>query len=440
MIPARSLSRGGCRGGLQLDQVKERRAGRIASSPSYPVEVSDATEAKPAALRPQVILLSFASLLNDVSSEMIFPLLPVFLTVTLGATPVVVGLIEGSADALSSILKLAAGVWSDRARRRKPLIIGGYALAALSRALIGAAIRWPSVLAARLIDRTGKGIRSAPRDAMISDVTPVESRGRAFGFHRALDHTGAIVGPLVAIALLQGLHVSVRRLFVLATIPAAIGVAMLWLLLKEEPRDHVRDRSFRVASVPLGKPFWQAIASISLFALANSSDAFLILQAHAAGVTTALLPLLWAAHHVIKALFSTRAGSISDRVDRRWLLIGGWSAYAVIYFLFPLARSMTGFFVLFVVYAIPFTLTEGAERAWITDLIPAAARGRAFGFYYLATGIFVLGGTALFGVIFQNVSPTAAFRTGGTLALAAALLVAVQRKRQTRPALSPKVE
>ena len=393
----------------------------------------NATDTRPAALRPQVILLSFAALLNDVSSEMIFPLLPVFLTVTLGATPLVVGLIEGSADALSSILKLAAGVWSDRVRRRKPLIIAGYAMAAVSRALIGGAVRWPSVLAARLIDRTGKGIRSAPRDAMISDVTPVESRGRAFGFHRALDHTGAIIGPLVAMALLQGLHVSIRRLFVLATIPAAIGVAMLWLLLKEEPREHAGGGASRAVSVPLPKPFWEAIAAIALFSLANSSDAFLILQAHAAGVATALLPLLWAAHHVIKSLFSTRAGSISDRVDRRLLLIAGWSAYAVIYFVFPLARSMTGFFILFVVYAIPFTLTEGAERAWITDLIPATARGKAFGIYYLATGIFVLGGTALFGEIYQNVSPTAAFRTGGILALAAALLVSVQRQRQAPP-------
>jgi MFS family permease len=395
----------------------------------------DATPVRPAALRPQVILLSFASLLNDVSSEMIFPVLPLFLTVTLGASPIVVGLIEGSAEALSSILKLAAGVWSDRVRHRKPLVVGGYALAAVSRAMIGGAARWPSVLAARLIDRTGKGIRSAPRDAMISDVTPIEGRGRAFGFHRAMDHTGAIIGPLVAVALLQGLHVSLRRLFVLATIPAAIGVAMLWILLKEEPREPAEAGSHLTAPAPLGAAFRDAIAAIALFSLANSSDAFLILQAHAAGVPTALIPLLWAAHHVIKSLFSTRAGAISDRVDRRLLLIGGWSSYAVIYLVFPLARSMAAFFVLFVLYAIPFTLTEGAERAWITDLVPAASRGKAFGIYYLATGIFILGGTALFGAIYQEVSPAAAFRTGASLALAAALLVLQQRRRgKRRPA------
>src|SRR3954454_5128834 len=187
-------------------------------------------------LRPQVILLGLVSLLNDSASEMIFPILPVFLTVTLGATPFDVGMIEGLADAIASVLKYFAGTWSDRLTRRRPLIGSGYALAAGSRALIAAATAWPMVLAARLIDRTGKGIRSAPRDALISDVTPVEQRGRAFGFHRALDHTGAIVGPLTAIALLQGLHLEMRTLFMIAVIPGAIGVVLLIALLREEAR------------------------------------------------------------------------------------------------------------------------------------------------------------------------------------------------------------
>src|SRR5437764_6995657 len=164
-------------------------------------------------LKPQVILLGLISLLNDSASEMIYPLLPVFLISTLGATPVIVGMIEGTADALSSILKLVAGSMSDRLPRRKPLIVGGYALATLSRAWIAVAGRWPSVLAARLLDRTGKGIRSAPRDAMIADVTPVESRGRAFGFHRALDHAGAIAGPLLALLFLNALQFPMRSVF-----------------------------------------------------------------------------------------------------------------------------------------------------------------------------------------------------------------------------------
>jgi MFS family permease len=379
---------------------------------------------KESTLRPQVILLGIVSLLNDSSSEMIYPLLPVFLSTTLGATPVIIGLIEGAADGLASILKLVAGSWSDRLQRRKPLLVAGYGLAAASRALIGVAARWPTVLVARLIDRTGKGIRSAPRDAMISDVTPPESRGKAFGFHRALDHTGAIIGPLAALVFLNVMHVPMRTLFLIAVIPGALGVLLLILALRE-PERVIAPRSRDTKRVPLPARFWAALGAIALFSLANSSDAFLLLQAHAAGVATSMLPLLWAAHHVIKSLFSTAAGSLSDRMDRRWLLVGGWLSYAVLYFLFPAARTMTVFVILFVLYAIPFTLTEGAERAWISELVPADARGRSFGLYYLATGLFVLAGTAIFGELYQRVSPSAAFNTGAAFAVAAAIAVAI---------------
>ncbi|HEY0372770.1 MAG TPA: MFS transporter [Thermoanaerobaculia bacterium] len=380
-------------------------------------------------LKPQVILLGVAALLNDAASELIYPLLPIFLTTTLGATPVVIGLIEGAADGLASILKYFAGAWSDRAQRRKPLIVSGYALAAGARVLIAAATMWPLVLTARLVDRTGKGIRSAPRDAMISDVTPQEQRGRAFGFHRALDHTGAIVGPLLAVMLLQGFGVSLRAAFLFAVIPGAIGVAMLLFLLKEiTPQPATNAQPLTPPNPQLPPAFAGAITSIALFSLANSSDAFLLLQAHAAGVSTAMLPLLWAAHHVIKALFSTAAGGLSDRAGRRGLLISGWLTYAVIYALFPFAHSLTAFVVLFIVYAIPFTLAEGAERAWIADMVPAETRGRSFGIYYLTNGMCVLAGTALFGVIYQQFSPHAAFFTGAALALAAALAVLATRR------------
>jgi len=382
-------------------------------------------------LKPQVILLGLISLLNDSASEMIYPLLPVFLTTTLGATPFIVGMIEGTADALSSILKLVAGSISDRLPRRKPLIVGGYALATISRAWIAVAGRWPSVLAARLLDRTGKGIRSAPRDAMIADVTPVESRGKAFGFQRALDHTGAVVGPLLALFFLDAMHLPMRRVFMIAVIPGAIGVLLLMLALKETPRVAARvSRADRPAGTPaatLPSTFYRALLAIALFSLANSSDAFLILQAHAAGVATGLLPLLWAAHHVIKSLFSTQAGAASDRFARRYLLVAGWTSYAVIYFLFPFAHSVGAFFVLFVAYAIPFTLTEGSERAWISDLVPAGLRGKGFGIYYMANGFGVLAGTALFGALYQYVSPQSAFDAGAALAIAAAIAAGTAR-------------
>ena len=388
-------------------------------------------------LKPQVILLGVAAMLNDAASELIYPLLPVFLTATLGATPAIIGLIEGAADGLSSILKYFSGAWSDRAKRRKPLIVSGYALAAAARALIAAATMWPLVLTARLVDRTGKGIRSAPRDAMISDVTPRELRGRAYGFHRALDHTGAIIGPLLAVLLLQGLGLSLRTTFFLAVIPGAIGVLMLALLLRETPAERARTNDERPAAgssfIVHHSSFKKAIFAISLFSLANSSDAFLLLQAHAAGVSTAMLPLLWAAHHVIKALFSTAAGGLSDRIDRRWMLVSGWTSYAVIYALFPFARSLTAFVALFILYAIPFTLAEGAERAWIADLVPAEARGRSFGIFYLASGMCVLAGSAIFGVIYQQVSPHAAFFTGAALALASVVAVLATRRTNQGP-------
>jgi MFS family permease len=375
-----------------------------------------------ARLKPQVILLGLAALLNDTASELIYPLLPVFLTTTLGASVAVVGVIEGIADGLASILKYFSGAISDRQRRRKPWVVSGYALAAASRLLIAAATVWPLVLAARLIDRTGKGMRSAPRDAMIADVTPKEERGRAFGFHRALDHTGAILGPLLALLLLSGFGLSLRTTFFLAVVPGAIGVAMLLFLLRETPRTS-EDRRSAADAPPHSPLFKRAISAVALFSLANSSDAFLLLQAHAAGVSTAMLPALWAAHHVIKSLFSTGAGALSDRVDRRWLLVAGWTSYAVIYALFPFAQSLTVFVILFIAYAIPFTLAEGAERAWIADLVPLESRGKSFGIYYLANGFGVMVGSALFGLLYQRVSPQAAFFTGAALALAAVIAV-----------------
>jgi len=380
-------------------------------------------------LKPQVILLGIVSLLNDSASEMIYPLLPIFLTATLGATPLVVGMIEGAADALASILKLGAGWISDRLPRRKPLIVTGYALAAISRGWIAVAGRWPSVLAARLLDRTGKGIRSAPRDALIADVTPPESRGRAYGFHRALDHTGAVIGPLMALLFLDALHVPMRQVFMIAVIPGAIAVVLLLFALREQRRETATSSELTKFRGSLPSRFWYALGAISLFSLANSSDAYLLLQAHIAGVSTAMLPALWAAHHVIKALFSTLAGASSDTAGRRKLLVAGWLSYALIYFAFPYSHRTAVFFVLFILYAIPFTLSEGAERAWISDLVPADARGKSFGIYYLANGLFVLAGTAIFGELYQHVSPRAAFHTGAALAIAAAVAVVAGSSR-----------
>ncbi|HVT02264.1 MAG TPA: MFS transporter [Thermoanaerobaculia bacterium] len=383
----------------------------------------------PRRLKPQVILLGLISLLNDTASEMIFPLLPLFLTSFAGATPMIVGMIEGSADALSSILKLVAGWWSDRVPARKPFIILGYGFATISRYFIAIAHSWHAVFFARMFDRTGKGMRSAPRDAVIADVTPPEERGRAFGFHRAMDHSGAVIGPLIA-ALLLARGMTLRHLFMVSVIPGLIGVILLLFFLSE-PKRVIKPREIRETEAPRRLPttIRGPLLSIALFYLANSSDVFLLLQATAAGVAAKWLPLMWSAHHLIKALFSTAAGSLSDRTDRRYMLIAGWSSYALIYFLFPFSHSLGFFFFLFIAYAIPFTLAEGTERAWMAGFVSSDLRGRALGTYYLIVGFATLAGTALFGWIYQYVSHTVAFRVGGAIALVAALSVALQLRR-----------
>lgn len=382
---------------------------------------------RPRRLPRQVILLAFAALLNDASSEMIYPLLPLFLTTTLGATPLIVGMIEAVADTVASLLKFYAGHLSDRSRRRKPFVSVGYAVAGASRVLLALAGSWVAVLVARVADRIGKGIRSAPRDAMIADVTRPQTRGHAFGFHRALDHSGAVAGPLIAAALLA-YGFSTRSIFMLAAVPALAGVVMLIVLLREvEPNTGAAPRDDASAS-GLPPVTMRLMAPIALFALANSSDAFLLIQAHAAGVPAAFLPLLWAAHSAVKALFATRAGAFSDRGERRALLATGWTLYAVVYYIFPFVSSTTGFVLLFIAYAVPFALTEGAERAWIASYASPQARGRLFGVYYLTMGGGVLAGTALFGVLYERVSAVAAFHWGAGLAVCAALSLAQIKK------------
>lgn len=377
---------------------------------------------------PQVILLGIASLLNDTSSDIIYPLLPIFLTVQLGATPVTIALIEGSAEALSSIVKLLAGAWSDRLPRRKPLVTAGYALAGFARLAIAFATRWPAVLVARLADRTGKGIRSAPRDALIADLTERQHWGRAFGLHRAMDHAGAVAGPLLAALMVGPLQLSMRQIIFIAAIPSFLAVLLLVLRLREEPRIPTNS-SDPLHQTPRGLPaaFWKSIAAIALFSLANASDAFLILYAYTVGIKPAQIALLWAAHHAVKVAISTQAGALSDRIDRRVLLVSGWLLYALVYLVFPTTSNLTVFLVLFLAYAVPFALTEGAERAWISEPVEPAVRGKAFGVYYLTVGLFTLLGTLIFGVIYQSGARVRAFHLAAGFAILAAVVAGANK-------------
>jgi MFS family permease len=335
---------------------------------------------------PRVIwVLGVASLLNDVSSEAIFPLLPVFLT-SLGAPMRYVGLIEGSADALASVLKVVAGRFSDRGPRRL-LVAGGYTIPALARAVIAAALAPWHVLAARLIDRTGKGIRSGPRDAMIAESVPPSQRGRAFGLNRSMDHLGAAVGPLLAsLLLLAGAHL--RMVFLIAAVIGMMAPIVLFFRLREQPHDH-GDRSGPVDAPEGGslRPGYSSYLGVCvLFALANSSDAFLLIRAHEVGWSSKHLPLLWAFHHLVKSIAAVPGGTLSDRHSRGVVVSFGWAAYALTYIGFGLASERWQIVGLLLVYALYHGLAEGAERAIVADLSDRGARGRAYGLYHGLVG------------------------------------------------------
>ena len=372
--------------------------------------------------------LAAVSLLTDVSSEMIYPLLPAFLTATLGVSTAFVGAIEGLAESAAAVLKLASGWWSDRLARRKPLLIAGYGLATLARPLMALAGSGAQVLAIRLVDRVGKGIRSAPRDALMADATPLEQRGRAFGFHRAADNFGAVLGPLLAFALMRGAGVPTRSVFWLAAIPGVLAVVVLVIAVPDSVRVRVRPAESVPgavsASTPFGGRFWSVLVAVLLFSLGNSTDAFLLLRATELGVPLAIVPLLWAAHNVVKSISSTPSGSWSDRIGRRPVLLAGWGIYAMVYAGFALASASWHAWALFLLYGAVFGLAEGTERALIADLAPVERRGAAFGWFNAAIGLGALPSSLLFGLLWSRYGSVTAFLTGAAFATAAALVLA----------------
>ena len=376
-----------------------------------------------------VIILSVVSLLTDASSEIIYPLLPIFLTTVLGAGASAVGAIEGAAETTSALLKLASGWWSDRVSRRKPLVVGGYALASLARPLVAIAQSAGQVLAIRLTDRVGKGIRGAPRDALIAESVAPSIRGRAFGFHRAADNFGAVIGPLIAFALLRWENLPLRTVFLIAAIPGLLSVLVLVMGVRETPREVPRSETKgapMLRGVPLGGSFWAFLTSVFLFTLGNSTDAFLILRANQLGVSVALVPILWAALHVVKSAAGIPAGALSDRLGRKPLILTGWAVYAAVYFAFGSATETWHAWALFLAYGLFFGLTEGSERAMVADLVRQDRRGTAFGWYNLAIGIGALPASLLFGFVWDRLGPAAAFNVGaGFAAAAAAVMLAV---------------
>jgi len=380
-----------------------------------------------ARLGRNVYALAVVSFFTDVSSEMIYPLLPAFLTTALGASASFVGAIEGAAESTAALLKLASGWWSDRVRRRKPLVVLGYAIASAVRPLVAIARSASQVLAIRVTDRIGKGIRNSPRDALIADSVDPSIRGRAFGFHRGADHAGGVVGPLLAFALIQWWHLPLRTVFWLAVVPGAIAVAAVIFGVREPARSREAPQTTH-AEVDLRQPmnarFWAFLGVVFVFTLGNSTDAFLLLRAQQLGVPVAMMPILWAFLHVIKSASSTPGGTLSDRIGRKPTLVAGWLIYAVVYFAFGLAHSAWHAWALFAVYGLFFGLTEGTERALVADIVPLARRGTAFGWYYLAIGLGALPASVIFGALWDRFGSHAAFNFGAALALAAAVGIA----------------
>ncbi|MBN2112738.1 MAG: MFS transporter [Acidimicrobiia bacterium] len=355
---------------------------------------------------------------------MIYPLLPLFLLQTLGAGAVALGVIEGAAESVAALLKAASGRLADRWGRRKALVVAGYGISGAARPLIGLAGAWPAVAALRVFDRVGKGVRTSPRDALIADVTPPERHGAAFGLQRAMDHAGAVAGPLVAAALLTIPGMGLREVFLLAGLPALVVMAILVFAVHEVPRP---TRAAPPTPVPggaaLSPQLRRFLMAVGIFTLGNSADAFLLLRFNDAGIGAADIALLWAGLHAVKMGATWFGGRLSDRLGRRPMVLAGWGVYAAVYLGFGLMPGTAGLVALFLVYGLYYGLTEPVERAWVADMAGADARGTAFGAYHAVIGLAALPASLLFGALYAGFGPTAAFASGAALAAIAALLL-----------------
>ncbi|MBI5500590.1 MAG: MFS transporter [Deltaproteobacteria bacterium] len=383
----------------------------------------------------EVKALGAVSLLNDASSEMIVPNLPAFLTMLLHAGAATLGIIEGIAETTASLLKYVMGRWSDRLGRRKGLALFGYGLSVLVRPLIGLATSAFHVVALRFGDRVGKGVRTAPRDALVADVVRPEDRARAYGLHRGMDHAGAIAGALIAMALLQWGGLSLRTVFLLSVVPGVLAFLVLALAVHERPRSERADAGVAPAkrdpapavvprpSLLADRRFAGYMLAVLLFTLGNSADAFLVLRALELGIPVALGPVLWVVLHVARSAWAVPGGILADRHGRLRLIVAGWAVYAVAYAGFAAATEAWMMWPLFVMYGLHAGLTEGAERALVAELVGPEARGRAFGVFHLSVGIGALPASLLTGFLWETAGPAAAFGVGAVFAALGALVL-----------------
>ncbi len=374
-----------------------------------------------------VFVLGLVSLATDISSEMLYPLIPIFLTVTLGAPVAALGVIEGIAEGTASIMQVGSGWWSDRLPMRRPLVAAGYALSAIGKVLVATAFHWPQVLVARTVDRFGKGVRTSPRDALIADSSLPETYGRSFGYHRAADTVGAVIGPLIGLAILEIVGQNhLRPVLIAATIPGLFSVGLL-ALVKERRRERKPVESAaagRGIDLSGASPvFWFFLSISLLFALGNSSDTFLILRASDFGLSLAVVILMYVLYNASYSLLSLPAGIVADRAGKRLLVTGGFFVYGLVYLGFAMAGQGRQLWPLFLVYGIYMAFTDGMARAMVAELSPEERRGTFLGLYHTGIGLMAVAASVLAGVLWSVIGKPAPFWLGASTGFAAAALM-----------------
>lgn len=373
----------------------------------------------PDGITRNVFVLGVVSFFTDAASEMLYPVVPIFLTQTLGATPGIVGLIEGITEATASLLRIWSGWFSDKIRKSKPLIFAGYGLSALSRPLLAIAYGWPMVLLARFVDRFGKGVRGAPRDALIADSVEPRYRGRAFGFHRSMDQLGAVAGPLIGVALLARFSGDLRMLFLFAFIPSALSVIAIAFAREAQAVD---ERPLPRLTFSGQNPlFLQFLLVAGIFALGNSSDAFLILRAQQLGFSTAEVVVLFAAYNAVYVVSAYPAGHLSDRIPRHFIFAGGLALFAMIYFAVGVTQERNWLWILLPAYGVYMGMTDGVSRALVSDLVPVERRATALGLHAAVLGFAALPASAFAGLLWDRMGASAPFLFGSMMAAVAAI-------------------
>jgi MFS family permease len=367
-----------------------------------------------------VFILGLVSFFNDLASEMIYPIIPIFLTTVLHTSIPIVGLIEGLAEAVASITKYLFGTFSDYLKKRKIFVTLGYSFGAVSKILIGLAYGWPFVLFARFVDRVGKGLRTAPRDSLLLENATPQNKGYIFGFHRAFDSLGAVFGPLVALVLMYVLNENLRFTFFIAAIPGVIAILLLVFLVKEKKKINWK----------ILKPKLKVFLFISfIFALGNSSDTFLLLNAKNLGLSTTLVVLVYVLYNISQSVFATPAGYLSDKLGARKIFAGGLFVFAIVYLLFGLAKNPLWLWILFPIYGVYIAATDGVSKAYISEFISKEESGTFFGLYYTLSAIGTFFASVIGGLLWSKINPSATFIYGSIMAFFAFIILLVSRKK-----------